>query len=172
MSSQRIDLVVFHNFYLLEEHTYMFNRSMSRIAEYLGVKYSSQNRQESDLDLNPQDRKVFPEEGIIYVHGNHWGYGNLDKVVKLSPQRPDLKFIVKIDSDARRDQFSSSQMYDTYRELLGFREVLTSPILVRDTKVIKHDGDISLVLDSPSSEAPTPFQQYLSLLLESRRGAQ
>ncbi|MFA6462179.1 MAG: hypothetical protein WCV90_08010 [Candidatus Woesearchaeota archaeon] len=172
MTAPRIDLVVFQDSYLGKPHYDLFDVCFSTIAKYLGVNYSLQVKAESDLERNPQDHNILPQEGIIYVHGDHNRHKNLDKVMRIAPQRLDLRFIVKIDSYVTEDQFSSPQMYDTYRELLGFSEVLTSPILVRDTKVIKHDGDISLVLDSPCSEEPTPFQQYLTMLLQIRRGHQ
>ncbi len=171
MTFPRIDLVVFHNFFADQNDT--FDDSFGKLAAILGVEYSVKNFGETKLKQDPQDRELFPEQGLIYVHGSMLrSYDSLDRVFEIAPQRPDLRWMVQVDDNAQSWRFSSQERYEWCRSLPCLWEVRNNIENVRNAPIVKNLDDTYVILAPPGTREPTDFQQYLSLLLESRRGAQ
>lgn len=50
------------------------------------------------------DHSAIPHNAVLYVHGNlQSGYDNVGLTVKLAKQRPDLRFVVQLDSVTNRE---------------------------------------------------------------------
>lgn len=126
------------------------------------------------VEFDPCMREIFPENGLFYVHGGLLTHhANFDLVCQISPQRPDLKFIVEFDDRVQRDNFSSPETYQMYREglRLDSAELLKSEEAVRNTNIIIHTLGINRILAYPTPSHQTDFQQYLSMLLQVRRSS-
>ncbi|MFA6462178.1 MAG: hypothetical protein WCV90_08005 [Candidatus Woesearchaeota archaeon] len=167
-----IDFVVAYNQFKTPDWREMIKDTLTPLVKAVGAKYTLRVGPETDLLRNPEDRKDFPENAIFYVHGAlNRKYANFDRVCEISALRPDLKFIVEFDSSAHRGNFDFEASYLRYRECptLWDLDFIESPDAIIDKPVIIHTEGIDQLLEEPNSEEPTPFQQYLSMLLQVRR---
>lgn len=171
MSLPKVDFVVAYNHFNTPDWKEEIKDMLAPLAEAVGAKYILRIGPETVLFRNPEDRNDFPDNAIFYVHGALGRkYANFDHACRISTQRPDLKFIVEFDSTAHQGNFDSEASYLRYRECptLCDLEFIESPAAIKEKSVIIHTKGIDQLLEGPDSEEPTPFQQYLSMLLQGR----
>ncbi len=168
MDKPRIDLTVMYDKFDRSPYPKNFENTFSHLAKAIEFDYSFRFKDEECLELDPNDRELFPENGLFYVHGNMLAeHVNFDLAHRISSQRPDLRFIVEMDSSANSGCFSSAESYQRYRESLTLdsSRLLESLDAIRDTKVIISTGGVGNFFGYPHS----PYlQQYLTTLLRVR----
>ncbi len=172
MTLPRIDFVVFYDYFNRDSWKEFLPDELSDIGQIIGAECTARVFSENSLDEDPQNLEYFPTNAVFYVHGAQYrNYDCFDRVCQISPQRPDLKFIVEFDNHASRKHFSSDGAYQRYREcpILGDLDLLESEEAIRNTGIIAHYDAISGLLPPPNPNHPSYFQQYLSMLLKVRR---
>ncbi len=172
MDKPRIDLTVMYDQYNRSSYPENFDSRLSVLSKLIGFDYAFRLRDEEQLEFDPRVREIFPENGLFYVHGGlRDNHTNFDLVCQISPQRPDLRFIVEFDGRVQRDDFTSPESYQRYREglRLDSTDLLNSLNAVRETSIIISSDGINNVLAYSSHEHPSNFHLYLAQLLKTRK---
>ncbi len=139
---RHLDLIMAHNYLHEIDQSWILRFDFEPFAEAHGFTFNMKTEPERYIHQKDiLDRNLFPERALIYVHGGRFQkYQNFDRVLEISPLRPDLTFMIETDSFSGRDDFSSPKAYTCYRALPRLNEaIITSPD--RNSPIICCDKD-------------------------------
>lgn len=154
-----LDLFVYSN-----EH---FNTNLSwelkgrKIPPTLGIEARFEILPEELLpEGKREDGTPLPQEAVVSVHGNAMqGYGNISHIRRLSQQRPDLRFIISIDTRYRKEAYKNPSDYDYARQLLEERFTPLKPV----TATNHHPGAFLSGVSAGIMPVTRSFEKYLGL---------
>lgn len=100
---------------------FLIEKNISKLSRELGFEYTLEFQSEG-LFLGPswkQNYKSITQNAIIVTHGGQYvGYRYFKAVKELSEIRPDLRFIVRMESDKTLDDFgNNSELFAFYQQL-------------------------------------------------------
>lgn len=101
-----------------------------------------------------------PEEAIVLVHGNAMqGYRNISYTRRLSEQRPDLRFVISVDTRYGKGDYADLEDYDYAKQLLGERFTSLKPVTVTN----HHPGAFLSGVSAGILPVTRSFEKYLRL---------
>jgi len=105
-----------------------------RITEELGIEAQFQNLPEHLLSEGKQQNDTpIPQGAVVSVHGNAVDkYRNITDTRRLSQARPDLRFIVSIDTSYNKSAYADAEDYDYVGKLLEGTFTPLKPVNVTD----------------------------------------
>jgi len=137
-----------------------WNLKGERITEELGIEAHFQILPE---DLLPEGKQrngtPLPQEAVISVHGNAVDkYRNITDTRRLSQARPDLRFIVSIDTSYNKSAYADVEDYDYVRKLLEGTFTPLKSVNVTD----HHPGAFISGISTTLMEVRRSLENYLS----------
>ncbi len=161
-----LEVVVIDNHLAIDPLPGIFNSFISPRLEQTGFKVTFKHHNEEDIydpDFSPR------EDSLIYVHGNKLQkYDNFERVIEISRERTDLRFIVEFDPNNERGSFDSPESYARYRSIprLGKLSDPEEVIRVMEEKILAHASQWADLFGTQDKQ--TYLDQYLTLLRQQR----
>lgn len=142
------------------------------VDEVFGIMYETVSKElnfEYSIKVDSEDRlktqEYFPNGALVCTHGGRLSaYDNLKAIMHLTSQRPDMRFIVRLESDLEQYTFPDEESFKHYHSLAGLDMDPSNP-------VSPLFGPLGYLITPGCSENKL-FNVYLTKLVQMRREAQ
>jgi len=153
-----LDLIVYSNEF--SNTKLSWDLKGSKIVRGLGIDAKFQILPEIFLPEGKQeDQTPLSQDAIVLVHGNATQrYQNITHVRRLSEVRPDLRFIVSIDTGYGRSDYNDPEDYDYARELLEKPFTPLKPVTVTN----HHPGAFLSGISATLTSVTRSLENYLT----------
>ncbi|MFA6462180.1 MAG: hypothetical protein WCV90_08015 [Candidatus Woesearchaeota archaeon] len=158
-----LDLIIAHNPIRDCEERYKVERELDTISRLQGFTFNLNCQGEDYLFKDANNKKIFPEQSLLYVHGGLVDrHLNFDRVLEISPLRPDLRFVVDFDDLSSQLDFKSRETYEQYRGLPILGKEGDKSVEVYSQIIASHRSQRRLF---PKIEEGSPMAEYILYLV-------
>lgn len=157
MSDLHLDIIVAKSRFISLSDKNIGKATFGKLSNALGFTYTFKKRMEKDMKYDD----YFPQDALILTHGGLGdGHIYLGYVKKLAEERPDLKFIVRLEH-AERHFFRNDELFAYYNQIKEFGLDPNNQVSVTYTQL----QDLMMSWEPSFKE----FEDYLTKLVELRR---